>query len=289
MSEDTTTNPVEGEIAPEAEVEVETPEVELGEDGEPLEPDEPEEEVEEVERDGKKYKVPKALTKELMLHADYTRKTQEVAEQRKEVEALKAQAIQSSAEHIQSIARVVALRDAAAQYDQIDWNAWRAYDQQNGTQETTRLMIEKQQVVDAFKKAESELSTTEQQRALEAQQLSAKQLQEADAILARDIPGFTEKLPKMTQYAAKEFGFTTAEVVNVARMDPRLIKLLNRAFEADEVKTKQAAGKRVAQSAAVKPVPPVSGNAPASKDPARMSTSEWMAHRNAQAARKAGR
>ena len=37
---------------------------------------------EEVEHEGQKYRIPKALKSALMMNADYTRKTQEVAEQR---------------------------------------------------------------------------------------------------------------------------------------------------------------------------------------------------------------
>src|SRR5215204_3179929 len=45
------------------------------------------EELEEIERNGKKYKIPTALKSELLMQQDYTRKTQEVAEQRRAIEA----------------------------------------------------------------------------------------------------------------------------------------------------------------------------------------------------------
>ena len=80
----------EVEALPEVEEEIEetTDEPELDEDGNPVEePAEPEEETTEIVKDGKAYKVPAALKDEILMHADYTRKTQEVAELRKSVEA----------------------------------------------------------------------------------------------------------------------------------------------------------------------------------------------------------
>ena len=47
---------------------------------------EPPPELEEVEHEGKKYQIPKPLKGALLMQADYTRKTQEVAEQRRAVE-----------------------------------------------------------------------------------------------------------------------------------------------------------------------------------------------------------
>ena len=60
------------------------PEPELDENGEPIEV---EEEAEEVDFEGKKYLVAKELKDALLRQSDYTRKTQEVAETRKQIEA----------------------------------------------------------------------------------------------------------------------------------------------------------------------------------------------------------
>ena len=91
MTEDAT-NPVDVEDdavldAPEVDAESysddETPEADA--DGAPDE-GQPEDDTEEVDWDGAKYRVPKPLKDALLRQADYTRKTQELAEQRRTVE-----------------------------------------------------------------------------------------------------------------------------------------------------------------------------------------------------------
>ena len=49
--------------------------------------DEVEAQFEEIEQDGKKYAVPKELKDSFLRHADYTKKTQEIAEQRRAIES----------------------------------------------------------------------------------------------------------------------------------------------------------------------------------------------------------
>ncbi len=67
----------------------------------------------EVQHEGKTYTVPTALKGALMRHADYTRKTQELAQHRRALEA-GHQALQQAAEahgaHLADCARLVALR-----------------------------------------------------------------------------------------------------------------------------------------------------------------------------------
>ena len=91
MTEDAT-NPVDVEDdavldAPEVDAESysddETPEADA--EGAPDE-GQPEDDTEEVDWDGAKYRVPKPLKDALLRQADYTRKTQELADQRRTVE-----------------------------------------------------------------------------------------------------------------------------------------------------------------------------------------------------------
>ena len=63
---------------------VETPEnLDEGLPVEVVEPPPTEEELEEIEREGQKYKIPKALKNEFLMHKDYTQKTQSLAEEKK--------------------------------------------------------------------------------------------------------------------------------------------------------------------------------------------------------------
>ena len=107
------------------------------EEGQATEP-----ELEDVEINGKTYRVPKDVAPHLMMQADYTRKTQEVAEIRKAVEAQRAE-IQREAELNQAMiddiaqARAVDARLQALQ--RVNWNEVPLEDQQ-------RLLIEQMQL-----------------------------------------------------------------------------------------------------------------------------------------------
>src|SRR5438093_10948162 len=104
MEELETTNPVEGGALPSAEVipfesghdeeTVARPDesgagATLDEFGNPVDDEEEpdEERFEEIERNGKKATIPAWLKPELMMQADYTRKTQELAEARRAFES----------------------------------------------------------------------------------------------------------------------------------------------------------------------------------------------------------
>ena len=93
-------------------------------------------EIEEIEFNGKKYSVPKELAPNLMMQSDYTRKTQEVAELRKDTEAertswqqkalVRDQLFQENADLHQVEKRLNAFRN-------VNWQQWQAQDA-NGAQ-----------------------------------------------------------------------------------------------------------------------------------------------------------
>ena len=91
---DETTNPepgVDSTPAPEADAYDDQPSDELADGEQSDEPAPVDEDAEEAEYDGKKFTGPKGIKEAILRQADYTRKTQEVAEQRKQVEAQAAQ------------------------------------------------------------------------------------------------------------------------------------------------------------------------------------------------------
>src|SRR3954468_9858746 len=128
MSEQEATNPQGGVAeAPEApaqehipETNTETPELAEGEHAEAAVED-----LEDIELEGKQYRVPKDLKDGYLRQADYTRKTQEVAEQRKAVEE-REKAFQDQArlhqEHIKDVAKLVTLDEQIEKYQKYDWN-----------------------------------------------------------------------------------------------------------------------------------------------------------------------
>lgn len=242
---------------------------------------EPVEELEEVEFEGKKHKIPASLKSAIMMHADYTRKTQEVAEQRKAVET-ERQAIIDQAkaqqEYIQDIAKVVAMDDQIKAYEQVNWQQLTAQD----PTQAQALFIQFQQLKDARNAAAGQLQIKEQQRlqqsqqaALEEQQKNAKRFEECMSVVARDIKGWGPELIKQLDKTANELGFTNDELRQVS--DPRFIKLLHEANIGRQLIKKQSAPPPKPQA---KPVPQVSaGGSTAKPDMATLAKTDpkkWM-------------
>lgn len=246
----------------------------------PDDPTPPVDDTEEVEYEGQKYAIPKALKPALMMNADYTRKTQEVAEQRRALEAQQqqlAQQAQSQQEYLQDAAKVVALDDQIKQFEQVDWNALNQQDPVKAQQ----LWMTYSQLKDSRADVLGQLQQKEQQRALDSQQRLAKQIEESNAVLARDIKGWSPELAgKLRDFAVEKLGFSAQELGQVT--DARIVKLLHRAYVGDQLVAKQMGAATQTTATPVKPVPTVGSNAPAGKDPSRMSTDEWMKHRNEQ-------
>jgi len=292
MTEETATNQMDAEAqqaevpegvvdAEEAQTDNESPESsEQPQDGQATPPDD---EEEEVELDGKKYRVPKALKGAIMMHADYTRKTQELAELRRAAEAEKAKFQQANAEHMQALATVTALDQQLQQFEQINWQQLSDTD----PLQAQKLWMQYTQLKDARQQTIARLQQMEQQRAFETQQELAKRIEEGHAVLKRDIPNWGPELAKqINEFAVKEFGFQPHELSQV--IDPRVVKVLHAAMVGSQLLKKQQGSARSNQTA--KPVTKVGGtNAPARRDMNSMPINEWMKARNEQLRKSKGR
>lgn len=291
MEIEDTTNPgeaeaVHAEVEQEVEsVETETHEPELDEDGNPIESEQAEDDSEEVEVDGVKHKIPKALKPHLMMQADYTRKTQEVAELRKAVEAEREAVTNASAEEIGARARIVAMDERISQYNQVDWDAWENQDPfaaQKGWREFQTLQNQRGQ-------AAHTLAQLSQQRTLAEQQETAKRIEEGRKVLERDIPGWSPEIgAKLLDFGVKQFGFERSEIEEFT--DPRMVKVLHAAFEGLKVKeqAKKAQGHQKAQE--VKPAAKAAaGAAPKQGLDDRLSAEDWIKRRNEQLRKQSGR
>lgn len=286
-----TTNPDVSEVPEEAqgvdtEAEQQTPE--LDENGEPIEqveadPDEIEDELDGIKVKGKKDLVEK-LKAERLMHADYTRKTQEVAEIRRAAEAERTQYAQANAEQVRAMATLVSMDQQLQQMQQIDFHALNQQDPVKAQE----LFFQMQQLKDNRQQFAGQLQQMEQQRTFEAQRLVAKQIEEGDAVLKRDIPGWGPEVgKKVFDFATKELGANPGALLNLT--DPVLAKAFYYAMVGKQALAKQKEGARSTPDP-IKPVSKVSGNnAGASKDMNRLSVDEWMRARNDQLRKSKGR
>ena len=233
----------------------------LGQSGE-----EPEqvEESEEIELDGQKYVIPKALKPAFMMHSDYTKKTQEVAEQRKAIEVQQSQIAQRAQEHEQYLnenAQKIAIEAQLGQFQQIDWYRLAEEDPVKWQQ----LFSQRKQLEDSANYLNQQIEHKKQQFAVEKQQSIAKLIEQSNAVLVRDIPGYTPELEQnIKQFAAKEFGFDSDDLEQ-SKADPRIYKLLHKAYLGEQLLKKQGSPKPTQQQ--IKPAAVISSKKSASPVP----------------------
>jgi len=207
------------------EEEEETGEEEQGD----LQSEEPEEDdSEEVEIEGKSYKVPKELKDMVLMHKDYTQKTQQVAEQRRSFEE-RAQALEAR-ERIMSATfeKAVEFKEAQnrlAQFEQIDWQSLVEQD----PVQAQKLSFAHQQ---AQRDAQAKYGALQQANA-ESEQLTQQQRQqmlaEAEKDLRARLPDFGPQIAEKIVNSAKEYGFTAQELEGLT--DARHVHVLHDAMK----------------------------------------------------------
>lgn len=244
----------------------------------------PEEEDEEVEIGDKKFALPKSAAEKLkaerLMQADCTRKTQEVAAERKQIEARAAEVAKQHQEHqqyIQDYAKVVAIDDQLAQFADLNWQELITSDPVQAMQlqqQQRALEAQRAQVANA-------VTQRQQQNALAEQQSIAKQVQEAEAYFAREIKGWSqERSNALMEYGVAQ-GLPPDALTQAVLRQPALAKILHKAELYDQLEKKQSAKQKPPTQE--KPVTRISAaRATAQRDPEKMSMDEWLVWRNNQ-------
>lgn len=292
---------MENETNPEAEA----PEVEDVQDDLDVEYDgdaeeaEPEDDTEEVDLDGVKHRIPKALKGAFLMQADYTRKTQEIAEQRRELGERLAQQSQVSEQIVQAKARVVMVEQQLAEYDTIDWDGWeqrvsafRAAGQYDQAQEDALALQSALRKHQALKEARAEagqyVQSAQQEASLVAARESARQAQESMAYLEQHNIALTPDLAGKLITFGTQYGYSPQELNQVT--DARFIVAMHRLMELEKGAKTNKAVQQGLKAQSVQPAQKVRGanSAPSGRLDDRASVDAWMKARQAQAARKRG-
>jgi hypothetical protein len=271
MDTETATNPVEAEDNPlaesDAEQEVETNEPQLDDDGNPIpEPDDDEE----IDLDDVKLRVPKTAAEKIkalkdgaLMQADYTRKTQELADGRKAFDAERQNFQQASTAELATAGQIMVYDQQLAQYARIDWQQWQ-YDDPDAAQSA---FMAYQQLKDAKNNALGHLNQLKTQRTSAAQQEAAKRIEQTKAAIAKDIPDWSPAVEaQVADFGMKAFGFTADEMADM-KIDPRIAKAFHRLHTLEEAEGKRSKAARIAQGQEVTPVQTLrgtSGKAPVS-------------------------
>lgn len=239
----------------------------------------------EVELDGKKYSVPKELKDHFLRQSDYTRKTQNVAEQRRELEAIQERLERESSDHQQYVKELSKLSSIDEQIEKFSELNWQELNKQDAVQ-AQQLWMYYTQLKD--EKSNLTVSLNEKRNADNAnrQQQYQKHVAEQDAILKRDIKDWSPELAnKLGRFAAENFGFTAQELSQVA--DSRMVKMMHLAYLGDQVMKKQTRKVKPEGKEEIKPVTKVTGSKSSSKrDPSKMTDAEFAKWRRAQIAKR---
>jgi hypothetical protein len=258
--------------------EVEEPEDEETEDDEPdAEADEEEDSDEEQTAEVVKLKVngeevEKPLDEVVALAQqglDYTQKTQQVAEQRKELEALQEQLNGATKQFqeqqqlnnmlIEDVAKITALDQQLAQYQDVDWQKLSDSD----FVEAQKLFFQYNQLQQQRTDSVSQFESKRQEALTKQQQLVAEQVRKGKEQLAKEIPNWSQQTTQEVISTGKEYGFTDAELNSI--IDPRHVKVLHDAMQWRKLKSKDSVTKKKVASA--KPVVK-----PGSKDQKQVAT-----------------
>jgi hypothetical protein len=237
---------------------------------------------EEIEYEGEKYKVPKTLKEAFLRQQDYTQKTQTLAEQRKAVDAERVeiqQRAQMQQQYVQEVAEAISLDKQLEQYGQIDWNA--LYDSDPvQAMKLDRQMRELQAQRDGVV---SNITAKQRQQAMDSQQATAKQLQEAMAVVAREIPNWSPETAKALNGYGQTLGYAAQELANLS--DPRAVKLLHKAYMYDQLVAKQSVKPKPEPQE--KPVTRIAASkATATKSPGEMTDKEFAEFRRRQISKR---
>ena len=185
----------------------------------------------EVEIDGKTYVVPAELKDGYLRRADYSKKTAEVAEERRAVEGMK-QSVQQAFTIAQNLGPVLAdysqAQRMADYYNKVDFNA--LYD--TDPLLANRTKIEQQENYQKLNQLGQFLQSAPQA----LQQVEAQSFQ---AEVSRNAPRALELVPDLPKRAkdmaevGREYGFSDDELQSVS--DPRHVKILRDLLELKEL------------------------------------------------------
>lgn len=225
-----------------------------------------------IEHDGETFKVPAKLKDAFLRNADYTQKTQALAQDRQQLAARDA----AAREHIREYAQLINLNDQIAAYDTVDWDAFQMRDSEGAQREWRNLQLLKEKrggIAESFQ-------AKEQARALDQQRTRAKLLEEGHAALKRDIPNWSPAVQgEIVNFGANKYGFAAEEIAGI--LDPRMVRVLHDAMQGAKAGKTAATVQKIEAAQKTRPAATLRpGASTIPKDPSKMSIAQYHAWRN---------
>jgi hypothetical protein len=166
---------------------------------------------------------------------DYTQKTQQVAEQRKELEDY-AQSIKAQEEVfrqevelqnvlINEVAQITSLDQKLAAYQNVNWQQL----SDNDFVEAQKLFFTYNQLQQDRNQLVSQFEAKKQEVAQKQTQLLSEKIAKGKEILAKEIPNWSPETNQALLSTGKDYGFSDAELNSI--VDPRHVKVLHDAMQ----------------------------------------------------------
>ena len=248
----------------EAEAEAEVPEEGTEEEATDEEPEAEDEEEEQSEEDEvpailklkvNGEEVEKPLDEVVALAQqglDYTQKTQQVAEQRKELETMQEQfkaqeqafqeQMQLNSVLIEDVAKITALDQQLNQYANVNWQQLSDSD----FVEAQKLFFTYNQLQQERSQLVSQFESKKQEVVQKQAQLMAEKIAKGKEILAKEIPNWSPETNQALLSTGKDYGFTDAELNSI--VDPRHVKVLHDAMQWRKLQQNSVVKKKVSSA-----------------------------------------
>lgn len=183
---------------------------------------------------------------------DYTQKTQQVAEQRKELEAyaeqikMQEQAFQEQMQLnnvlIEDVAKITSLDQQLNQYANVNWNELSDSD----FVEAQKLFFTYNQLQQQRSQLVSQFETKKQQVVQQQTQLMAEKIAKGKEVLAKEIPNWSPETNQALLSTGKDYGFSDAELNSI--VDPRHVKVLHDAMQWRKLQQNSVVKKKVSSA-----------------------------------------
>jgi hypothetical protein len=183
---------------------------------------------------------------------DYTQKTQQVAEQRKELEAyaqqiqMQEQAFQQQMQLnnvlIEDVAKITALDQQLNQYSNVNWQEL----SDNDFVEAQKHFFTYNQLQQERSALVSQFEAKKQQIANQQAQLMVDRVAKGKEVLAKEIPGWSQETTQQLVTVGKEYGFSDAELNSI--VDPRHVKVLHDAMQWRKLQQNSTVKKKVSSA-----------------------------------------
>ena len=183
---------------------------------------------------------------------DYTQKTQQVAEQRKELEAyaesIKAQEqafqeqMQLNNVLIEDVAKITSLDQQLNQYANVNWQQL----SDNDFVEAQKLFFSYNQLQQERSQLVSQFEAKKQQVVQKQSQLMAEKIAKGKEVLAKEIPNWSPETNQALLSTGKDYGFSDAELNSI--VDPRHVKVLHDAMQWRKLQQNSVVKKKVSNA-----------------------------------------